>query len=185
MHNALTNAPGRRCEQRRVARRRPSLVTRVRRRARLGDGSGRRSDLALEDRSRHVSGALERFLLLRGERVVRVTSGLMAGERRADRGVAAPGTDRIDAGALARRALREGVERLPVADLVRVRTRDPDVVDDRERLVRMRTARITEPALAGARPLAEQTSPSALVVEEVAQRDRPALGTAPSGQHAG
>jgi hypothetical protein len=100
--------------------------------------------------------------------------------------VAAGRTDRIDAVALARRALREGVERLPVADLVRVRTRDPDAVDDRERLVRMRTALINEPTLATARPLAEQTFPKcALVVEEVDQRDRPAPGTAPSGQHAG
>ena len=35
---------------------------------------------ALED-CRHVSGALERFLLARGERVVRVATRLMAGER--------------------------------------------------------------------------------------------------------
>jgi transposase len=65
---------------------------------------------ALED-CRHVSGAFERFLLLRGERVVRVATRLMAGERRAgrDRGK----SDRIDALAVARAALSEGVERLP------------------------------------------------------------------------
>ena len=37
---------------------------------------------ALED-CRHVSGAFERFLLLHGERVVRVATRLMASERRA------------------------------------------------------------------------------------------------------
>jgi hypothetical protein len=49
---------------------------------------------ALED-CRHVSGALERFLLVRGERVVRVAPWLTAGERRngRDRGK----SDRIDA----------------------------------------------------------------------------------------
>jgi len=39
---------------------------------------------ALED-CRHVSGAFERFLLVRGERVVRVATRLMAGERRGGR----------------------------------------------------------------------------------------------------
>ena len=49
---------------------------------------------ALED-CRHVSGAFERFLLVHGERVVRVATRLMAGERRGgrDRGK----SDRIDA----------------------------------------------------------------------------------------
>jgi transposase len=58
---------------------------------------------ALED-CRHVSGAFERFLLVTGERVVRVATRLMAGERRAgrDRGT----SDRIDALAVARAALR-------------------------------------------------------------------------------
>src|SRR5687767_10562102 len=55
---------------------------------------------ALED-CRHVSGAFERFLLVHGERVVRVATRLMAGERRAgrDRGK----SDRVDAIAVARR----------------------------------------------------------------------------------
>jgi transposase len=39
---------------------------------------------ALED-CRHVSGAFERFLVVRGERVVRVATRLMAGERRGGR----------------------------------------------------------------------------------------------------
>ena len=60
---------------------------------------------ALED-CRHVSGAFERFLLVHGERVVRVATRLTAGERRSgrDRGK----SDRIDAIAVARAALREG-----------------------------------------------------------------------------
>src|SRR5215208_4051171 len=77
---------------------------------------------ALED-CRHVSGAFERFLLVSGERVVRVATRLMAGERRAgrDRGK----SDRIDAIAVARAALREGVERLPGRAAGGRRTRDP------------------------------------------------------------
>jgi len=39
---------------------------------------------ALED-CRHVSGGLERFLIARGERVVRVSTRLMAGSRRSSR----------------------------------------------------------------------------------------------------
>jgi transposase len=92
---------------------------------------------ALEDCC-HVSGAFERFLLVHGERVVRVATRLMAGERRAgrDRGK----SDRIDARAVARAALREGVERLPVAELAGVELDIRLLVDHRERLVRMRTA---------------------------------------------
>jgi hypothetical protein len=63
---------------------------------------------ALED-CRHVPGAFERFLLGRGERVVRVTSRLMAGERRVGRERGK--SDRIDAIAIARAALREGPDR--------------------------------------------------------------------------
>jgi hypothetical protein len=92
---------------------------------------------ALED-CRHVSGAFERFLLGRGERVVRVTSRLRAGERRVarERGK----SDRIDALAVARAALREGLDRLPVAELAGVELDIRLLVDHRERLVRTRTA---------------------------------------------
>jgi transposase len=92
---------------------------------------------ALED-CRHVSGAFERFLLVHGERVVRVATRLMAGERRGgrDRGK----SDRIDAVAVARATLREGVDRLPVAELAGVELDIGLLVDHRERLVRMRTA---------------------------------------------
>lgn len=67
---------------------------------------------AIED-CRHVSGALERFLLGRGERVVRVPPKLMAGARRSAR---QPGkSDPIDALAVGHAALREGIETLPGA----------------------------------------------------------------------
>jgi transposase len=69
---------------------------------------------AVED-CRHVSGRLERFLVARGERMVRVPPKLMAGAREGGR---QPGkSDPIDAIAVARAALREGVETLPAAQL--------------------------------------------------------------------
>jgi transposase len=92
---------------------------------------------ALED-CRHVSGSFERFLLVNGERVVRVATRLMAGERRGgrDRGK----SDRIDAIAVSRAALREGIDQLPVAELAGVELDIRLLVDHRERLVRVRTA---------------------------------------------
>jgi transposase len=90
---------------------------------------------ALED-CRHVSGALERFLLARGERVVRVSTRLMAMSRRSarERGK----SDRIDALAVARAALAEGVEALPTAALAGPELDVRLLVDHRERLVRQR-----------------------------------------------
>ena len=69
---------------------------------------------AIED-CRHVSGAFERFLVARGERVVRVAPKHMAGARRSarERGK----SDSIDAFAVARAALKEGLENLPGAHL--------------------------------------------------------------------
>jgi transposase len=69
---------------------------------------------AIED-CRHVSGRLERFLIARGERVVRVPPGLMAGARQSQRQRGK--SDVIDAVAVARAALREGSRSLPVAQL--------------------------------------------------------------------
>ena len=69
---------------------------------------------AIED-CRHVSGNLERFLVDRGERVVRVPPKLMAGARRSQRERGK--SDPIDATAVARAALREGVDSLPCAFL--------------------------------------------------------------------
>jgi transposase len=67
---------------------------------------------ALED-CRHVSGSLERFLLARGERVVRVPPRLMAEARRSGREQGK--SDAVDALAVARAALRE--RDLPAARL--------------------------------------------------------------------
>src|SRR5829696_8218354 len=90
---------------------------------------------ALED-CRHVSGALERFLISRGERVVRVSTRLMATSRRSarERGK----SDRIDAISVARAALAAGVESLPTAALAGPELDLRLLVDHRERLVRAR-----------------------------------------------
>jgi len=69
---------------------------------------------AIED-CRHVSGRLERCLVAQGERVVRVPPKLMGQSRRGER---RPGkSDEIDAAAVARAALKEGVDSLPAASL--------------------------------------------------------------------
>ena len=96
---------------------------------------------ALED-CRHVSGALERFLLARGERVMRVPPKLMAGARKSarERGK----SDAIDAVAIARAAIREGLDTLPVAQLAGPELDVRLLVDHRERLVAQRTALIND-----------------------------------------
>jgi transposase len=62
---------------------------------------------------RDVSRSLERFLIDRGERVVRVAPTLMGASRKATR--SAGKSDSIDALAIARAALAEGPEHLPAA----------------------------------------------------------------------
>ena len=96
---------------------------------------------AIED-CRHVSGALERFLLARGERVVRVPPKLLAGARRCarERGK----SDLIDAVQIARAALREGLDTLPIAQLAGPELDVRLLVDHRERLVGQRTALIND-----------------------------------------
>lgn len=92
---------------------------------------------AIED-CRHVSGALERFLLVRGERVVRVPPKLMAGVRSSSRERGK--SDAIDAVTIARAA----IESMPIAQLA---GRELDVrllVDHRERLVAQRTRLIND-----------------------------------------
>src|SRR4051795_4626203 len=95
-------------------------------------GHGRERVWAIED-CRHVSGALERFLLKRGERVVRVAPKLVAGARRSarERGK----SDAIDAVSIARAALREGLDTLPIARLGGAELDVRLLVDHRERLV--------------------------------------------------
>ena len=92
---------------------------------------------ALED-CRHVSGALERFLIARGERVVRVSTRLMAGTRRSSRERGK--SDQIDAVSVARAALAAGIETLPTAALAGPELDIRLLVDHRERLVRTRVA---------------------------------------------
>jgi transposase len=91
---------------------------------------------AIED-CRHVSGRLERFLVARGERVVRVAPKLMAGAREAAR--TRGKSDAIDALAVARAALREGLESLPSAWLDERALELRLLVDHREDLVATRT----------------------------------------------
>jgi transposase len=69
---------------------------------------------ALED-CRHLTGPLERHLIATGERVVRVPPNLTARERGAER--TRGKSDPIDARAIARATLREGVDTLPAAHL--------------------------------------------------------------------
>jgi transposase len=90
---------------------------------------------ALED-CRHVSGSFERFLLARGERIVRVATKLMAGARRGGRQRGK--SDSIDSIAVARAALREGLDALPLARLDGPELDLRLLVDHRERLVRQR-----------------------------------------------
>jgi transposase len=92
---------------------------------------------ALED-CRHVSGSFERFLIERGERVLRVPTTLMADSRRGARGRGK--SDRIDAISVARAALREGLDALPTAQLEGPELDLRLLVDHRERLVRQRVA---------------------------------------------
>ena len=90
---------------------------------------------ALED-CRHVAGSFERFLIARGERVLRVPTKLMADSRRAAR--TRGKSDSIDAVAVSRAALREGIDTLPAAHLDGPELDLRLLVDHRERLVRQR-----------------------------------------------
>jgi transposase len=91
---------------------------------------------------RHVSGGLERFLIDRGETVVRLPPRLMANARQdvRERGKSDP----IDALAIARAALREGVDTLPTARLAGVELEIRLLGLHRERLVDTRTRLINE-----------------------------------------
>lgn len=91
---------------------------------------------AIED-CRHVSGALERFLVASGERVIRVPPKPMGASRRGER--TRGKSDPIDALAIARAALREGPETLPVAHLDEDALQLKLLLDHREDLVKART----------------------------------------------
>jgi transposase len=90
---------------------------------------------ALED-CRHVSGSLERFLIERGERVLRVPTHLTAKARKSARQRGK--SDPIDALNVARAALQEGLDAFPAAHLDGPELDLRLLVDHRERLVRHR-----------------------------------------------
>src|SRR6187200_1555253 len=90
---------------------------------------------ALED-CRHVSGSLERFLIERGERVLRIPTHLTANARKSARRRGK--SDAIDALNVARAALQEGLESFPAAHLDGPELDLRLLVDHRERLVRHR-----------------------------------------------
>lgn len=92
---------------------------------------------AVED-GRHVSGALERHLIARGERSVRVPPRMMGESRRSDR--IAGKSDPVDATAVARAALRH--PDLPEAVLAGPEREIGLLVAHRESLVRERTDKI-------------------------------------------
>lgn len=92
---------------------------------------------AVED-GRHVSGALERHLIARGERSVRVPPRMMGEARRTDRVWGK--SDPVDATAVARAALRH--PDLPEATLAGVEREIGLLVAHREMLVNERTDRI-------------------------------------------
>src|SRR5438034_5908986 len=104
-------------------------------------GLGAERVWAIED-CRHVSGALERFLLARGEAVLRIAPKLTLSTRKSAR--ESGKSDLIDAVAIARAALREGLEELPVAQLAGPELDVRLLVDHRERLVAQRTRLIND-----------------------------------------
>jgi transposase len=91
---------------------------------------------AIED-CRDLSHHLEQALIAAGERVVRVAPKLMGASRRGER---EPGkSDQIDARAIARAVLREGVERFPAAFLDHEAAEIRLLCDHRNALVSERT----------------------------------------------
>jgi transposase len=102
-----------------------------------GRGLEQDRTFAVED-GRHVSGRLERHLLARGERSVRVPPRMMGQSRRADR--VRGKSDPVDAEAVARAALAH--PELPVATLAGIERDIGLLVAHRESLVNERTERI-------------------------------------------
>src|SRR3954463_524678 len=86
---------------------------------------------ALED-CRHVSGSLERFLIERGERVLRIPTHLTANARRSARQRGK--SDPMDALSVARAAVQEGLQSFPTAHLDGPELDLRLLVDHRERL---------------------------------------------------
>ena len=94
---------------------------------------------AIED-CRHVSRRLEQALIAAGERVLRVPPKMMGASRRGER---EPGkSDQIDARAVARAVVKEGVERFPTAFLDERALEIRLLSDHRSDLVAERTRQI-------------------------------------------
>jgi transposase len=91
---------------------------------------------AIED-CRHVSRRLEQALLAAGERVVRVPPKMMGASRRGER--QAGKSDEIDALAVARAVVKDGVERFPAAYLDERAMEIRLLSDHRDQLVGERT----------------------------------------------
>jgi transposase len=107
---AVDEGTGRVCGQREIEAEEPAHLAAVRWARGLDD----ERVWAIED-CRHVSRALEQTLIAAGERVVRVPPHRMGASRRGER---QPGkSDQIDALAIARAVVKDGLERFPVAHL--------------------------------------------------------------------
>jgi transposase len=91
---------------------------------------------AIED-CRHVSRRLEQALLAAGERVIRVPPKMMGASRRGERERGK--SDEIDAQAVARAVVKDGVDRFPAAYLDERAMEIRLLSDHRENLVRERT----------------------------------------------
>lgn len=91
---------------------------------------------AIED-CRHVSRRLEQALLAAGERVIRVPPKMMGASRRAERERGK--SDEIDAQAVARAVVKDGVERFPTAYLDERAMQIRLLSDHREDLIAERT----------------------------------------------
>src|SRR5438067_28246 len=91
---------------------------------------------AIED-CRHVSRRLEQALLAAGERVIRVPPKMMGASRRGERERGK--SDEIDAQAVARAVVKDGVDRFPAAYLDERAMEIRLLSDHREDLVRERT----------------------------------------------
>ena len=128
---------------------------------------------ALED-CRHVSGSLERFLIERGERVLRIATHLTARERKRARQRGK--SDAIDALHVARAVVQEGLDSFPAAHLDGPELDLRLLVDHRERLVRHRVE-LNSTLLWHLRPLAAAAvARRRVVLQEVVDEDRRPFG---------
>ena len=129
---------------------------------------------ALED-CRHVSGSLERFLIERGERVLRIPTHLTAKARRSARQRGK--SDPIDALNVARAALQEGLDVVPGRAPGRARAR-PAAAGRPPRTPGPPPRRAQQhAAVASARSVARAAAAGRrAVLEEVEHADRPAAG---------